>query len=383
MIKKIKQAVSKQLSDRTNLLKHAADILIHIGKFSLFLVLILIGIWSVGRIFEIFSHNAVFEPPFIYGYAQVVWVFLFLFFASQFIKYIQSLIANYRNFRMIVFCIWFAFIVIATVYVQSGYRIAVNGIFSGFPESAESSRNALFELFKYHPSTPLLPINLLILKIAGTAIDPDTLTPFAWGLTSIFAFFIWSVVFGGLLLMLPGRKTLKITHLILAVSGLILTMLLKTSGKPPGEELILLHAGTVFVLIFQILTTFSCLRHAAIEGGKDGQPSDMPFPSTIKLAVFLLIIVPLLSDLQNQFTRAPASDRVIKEQTTNDSSKNDQFITATRISIHKGPADGDDIVATLPRGTRITILDQKFGWVSIGKNQWILPKYLSPDTRAS
>lgn len=383
MIKKIKQPISKQLPDGTNMLKHAADILIHIGKFSLFLVLVLIGIWSVGRMFEIFSHNAVFESPFIYGYAQVVWIFLFLFFVSQFIKYMQSLISNYRNFSVIVFCIWFAFIVIATVYVQNGYRIAVNGIFSGFQESPESSPKALFELFKYHPATPLLPINLLILKISGTAIDPGPLMPFAWQLTSIFAFFIWSIVFGGLLLMLPGRKTLKIAHLILAASGLILTMLLKTSGKPPGEELILMHAGTVFVLFFQILTTFSSLRHAAIEGGQDGRSSGMLFPSTIKLTVFLLVIVPLLSDLQNQFAQTPSLNRVIRELAENDSSKNDHFITAARISIHKGPADGDDIVAILPKGTRITVLDQKFGWVSIGKNQWILPKYLSPATDAS
>jgi len=383
MIKKIKQTISGQLPDETNLLERAAEVLIHIGKFSLFLVLVLLGIWSVGRIFEMLFSNTVFEPFFIHGYAQVVWIFLFLFFAGQLTKYLQSIISNYRNFRMIVFCIWFAFIVAATLYVQNGYRIAIDGIFSGFSESPESSQNALFELFKFHPATPLLPINLLILKIAGASIDPGPLMPFAWRLTSMFAFFIWSIVFGGLLLMLPGRKTLKITHLILAVSGLIITMLLKTSDAPLGGELILLHAGTVSVLFFQILTTFSSLRHAVTKGRKDGQPSGMPAPSTIKLAVFLLIVVPLLSDLQNQFTRAPSSNSIINKPLKSEPSKNNHFIAATRISIHKGPADSDDIVAILPKGTRITTLEQKFGWVRIGKNQWILPKYLYPVTTAS
>ena len=55
-----------------------------------------------------------------------------------------------------------------------------------------------------------------------------------------------------------------------------------------------------------------------------------------------------------------------------------QYVAVTQISIHAGPAVGDDVVGILPKGTSVRVLDKKYGWVCIGEKRWVSSKFLSP-----
>ena len=67
-----------------------------------------------------------------------------------------------------------------------------------------------------------------------------------------------------------------------------------------------LHAGAVAVLLLQALLTYSCIRLAATtknEEKEEATPVVLP-PSGLKYAIFLLVVLPILADLHNQFVLA-------------------------------------------------------------------------------
>ena len=136
----------------------------------------------------------------------------------------------------------------------------------------------------------------------------------------------------------------------------------------------------VILLFLQVMLTYSSLRAIAIEENgylEHINPLPLP-PSALKIAIFLLIFLPILADLQNQFVLASPSGKIVQEMSSNSSSGKDQYITVTQISVRSGPAEGDDVVGFLPKGTCIQVLDQKHGWVCIGKSRWISNKFLRP-----
>jgi len=250
-------------------------------------------------------------------------------------------------------------------------------IMAGLPEAAQQ---ALFQLFKFFPATPMLPINLAAAKAMGLSLQMEALMPLVWSPSYIFIFFVWSLVYGALLLRMRGGKFMKVIHLGLASAVLFIMMTVKSLSRFTDEQILFLHVGMVVLFFLQVLLTYSSIRTAA-EGEKaeseTPKPTTLP-PPAIKVALFLLIILPVLADLGNQFALSSQSRRLVQELATDKSESQGHYVTAAQISVRSGPAIGDEVVGILPKGTRVRALDKKYGWVRIGQNKWISSRLLSP-----
>ena len=350
------------------------------GRYALFMASVLMGIWFVGRIFEAATHSTIFEPNLVYWMGLSTWILLGVFALAAAVQYIQLSTTQFRRFSVIVSWISFGLLVAAIIYAIQGYRIASMGLFATMAGLTEPAQQAIFQLFKFFPAAPMLPINLVAAKAMGSGLEIDALMPFVLSPSYIFIFFVWSLVFGALLLRMWGEKPIKIVHLGLAAAGLFIMMTVKSLSSFTNEQLIFLQAGAIVLFFVQVLLTYSSLRFAASGKNEDGEEtSSIPLPpSALKVALFLLIVLPVLADIQNQFVLASDS-RPIMHQLASDGSKDQaQYVAVTQISIHAGPAVGDDVVGILPKGTSVRVLDKKYGWVCIGEKKWVSSKFLSP-----
>ena len=343
-----------------------------IGRYALFMASVLMGIWFVGRIFEAATQSTIFEPNLVYWMGLSTWILLGVFALAAAVQYIQLSTTQFSRFSVIVSWISFGLLVAAIIYAFQGYRIASMGLFAIMAGLTEPAQQAFFQLFKFFPAAPMLPINLVAAKAMGSGLEIDALMPFVLSPSYIFVFFVWSLVFGALLLRMLGEKSIKTVHLGLASAGLFIMMTVKSLSSFTDEQLVFLQAGAIVLFFVQVLLTYSSLRFAA-----SGKNVPLP-PSAFKVALFLLIILPVLADIQNQFVLASDS-RPIMHQLASDVSKDRaQYVAVTQISIHAGPAVGDDVVGILPKGTSVRVLDKKYGWVCIGEKKWISSKFLSP-----
>jgi hypothetical protein len=75
--------------------------------------------------------------------------------------------------------------------------------------SAENSRQANFLLFKFHSLNPMLALNLAASKLAGIEWGLESLAPFVWSWNALFAFFIWSIAYGIVILMQKDKRGAK------------------------------------------------------------------------------------------------------------------------------------------------------------------------------
>jgi hypothetical protein len=169
-----------------------------------------------------------------------------------------------------------------------------------------------------------------------------------------------------------GEKSIKIVHLGLASAGLFIMMAVKSLSSYTDGQLVFLQAGAIVIFFVQVLLTYSSLRLSA-----NGENVPLP-PSALKVAFFLLIILPVLADIQNQFVLASDSRPIVHQLASDVSKDQTQYVAVTQISIHAGPAVGDDVVGILPKGTRVRVLDKKYGWVCIGEKRWVSSKFLIP-----
>ncbi len=362
-----------------------ADKLTDAGKYALFLALVLIGIWCVGRCFEALSHSTVFEANLVYWIALSIWILLGAFVVGSAILYSQLLSKHWKERNVIAGWAFFGVLIAAVVYVCEGYRVASMNLFAIMAGQTESAQQALFQLFKFFSATPMLPVNLLATETVGAGLEINFLMPFVWSPSCVFIFLVWSIVYGALLLRMPGEKTLnnvKMIHLVLSVAGLIIMMALKSMSTFTKEQLIIFHAGVIVLLVLQVLLTYSSLRFAiGVKSGDEDVGNARPLPpSAMKLVLFLLIILPILADLQNQFALSANSRSIIKELAYDKSKAKGQAqcVTASRISVHSGPAVGDEVIGVLPKGTFIRVLENKHGWARIGETKWVSSKFLSP-----
>lgn len=350
------------------------------GKYALFLALVLIGIWFVGRIFAAFSHNTVFEPILTYCMALSVWILLGVFVFGAAIHCAPQLIPYLRRRNVLISWVFFGLLGAAILYIIQGYRVASMGLFAIMSGLTEPARQSFFQLFKFFPVTPMLPINLVAAKAMGLGLEIDSLMPFVWRSSYILMCFVWSLVYGALLLRMQGGKFLKVVHLALSLAGLIIMMTLKSLSIFTKEQLIFLQMGVLILFFLQVLLTYSSLRVAARGKNEDMEETDpIPLPPTaFKVALFLLLILPILADLQNQFVLVSNSRPILQELASDQSKDQAQYVTVTQISIHSGPAVGDDVVGILPKGTLVHVFEKKYGWVCIGVNSWVSSKFLSP-----
>jgi hypothetical protein len=277
-----------------------------VKKYSLFLAFILMGIWCVGRVIEALTGNAVFEPALIWGMAFFIWVMLGLFLVGAGIQYTRNLGEGYKQFPVIIAWVFFGVLLAGTLYNAPGYRIATMNLFAIASGMVEPAQQSLLVLFKSYPAAPVLPINVVTAKAAGKALEISSLLPFVWGSAYLFGIFIWSLAYGTLLIMQRGMRVSKILHLTLSGAGVIVMMVIKAASAFTTEQLVFLHAGAVAVLFLQALLTYSCIRLAAERKNEEAEkttPVGLP-PSGLKYAVFLLVILPILADLHNQFVLA-------------------------------------------------------------------------------
>ena len=287
-------------------LKSIREGLLTVKRYALFLAFMLMGIWFVGRVIEALTGTAVFEPVLIYWMATFIWVMLVLFVAGAALQYTRNLVAAYKQLPVIIAWVSFGLLLAGTIYSVPGYRIATMNLFAVASGMVETAQQSLLALFKSYPAAPVLPINVVTAKAAGTIAGVDSLMPFIWGSPYLFGIFIWSLAYGTLLLRQRGMKVAKILHLTLAMAGVIAMMVMKATSTFTNEQLVFLHAGAVAVLLLQALLTYSCIRLAASTKNEDKEeatPVGLP-PSGLKYAIFLLVILPILADLHNQFVLA-------------------------------------------------------------------------------
>jgi hypothetical protein len=360
--------------------RSALEVFTDTGRYALFMASIIMGIWFVGRIFEAATHSTIFEPNLVYWMGLSTWVLLGVFALATTIRSIRDLTQASSRVTVIISWLSFGVLAAAILYATQGYRIASTGLFAimaGIPEAAQQT---FFQLFKFFPATPMLPINLAVAKAMGSGLEIDALMPLVWSPSYIFIFFVWSLVYGALLLRMRGGKFIKIIHLVLASAGLFIMMTGKSISHFTDEQLLFLQVGMVVLFFMQVLLTYSSIRTAAEDENEDSEntkPIPLP-PSAIKVALFLLIILPVMADLGNQFALSSHSKQIVQELATGKSEGQGQYVTAAQISVRSGPAMGDEVVGILPKGTRVRALDKKYGWVCIGENKWISSRLLRP-----
>ena len=292
-----------------------------VAGYSLFVAFVMVGIWCVGRIFEAFSLNTVFEPNLVYWMALFIWVLLGVFVIGTGIKYARNMTLSDMRHGVIFSWAFFGLLLAAALYHTRGYCIASIGLLATLTGLTESAKQALFVLFKFYPATPILPVNLVAAKLTLVTMEADSLMPFAWSSSQLLGFFIWSLAYGTLLLRFRGNRFPKIVHLVSSLAGVSIIMTIKSVGALEKDQLIFLHAGAVIILFLQVLLTYSSLRNAGRKTSPDTEeikPIPLP-PSALRFALFLLLIFPILADLQNQFMLASSNRQIVQALTVEQS----------------------------------------------------------------
>jgi hypothetical protein len=372
------------------------------GRIALIAAMVLLAVWCVGRIVEAVNKTTVFDPDLIYWVGVSVWVLLSVWVVGYVIGSARDFGSSHRKVVAAVAWVFFLVLVSAIVVSFEGFRVSSAGLFATVGGSAESSNQASFLLFKFHPANPMLAINLLASKVKGMVPDMESLASFVWGWNVIFAFFVWSLVYGIVLLIQRDKIGAKTFHLFLAACGLTVLIMMKAVSTATKEQMIFFQAAAVILFVFQVLLTYSIVRGIAARRDEipeetsafivssavvDGPPArprvfGLP-PSGVRFALFIFIMLPILADLQNQFQLAPPSAQIMKEIANNQTAVGSEVVTVTPISVRSGPAIGDDVVAVLPKGTQVPVVDKKCEWVSIGQNKWVAEKFLRPVEKVS
>ena len=287
------------------------------GRYAAYLSLVLIGIWFTGRVLEALFHRVVFEPPLVFWLTISIWILLGIFLLSRLILNLKQLTAQSGKASLMMSWIFFGFLVAATMFVLRGYQIASAGLYSTMAGLSEPARESFIMMFQVHPVTPILPVNVAIAKLTGIGIEVDSVMAFVWPLPYIFIFFLWSFVYGTLLLMIGKIRLSKMINLMMVLAGLVITMVFKTAVTPSNEQLVFLHAAAVAMLVFQLILTHSYLVEAAESlKGKSTEEKNLPLPpSGLQFTLVILFVLPILADLHNQFgTTSPTASVVTRSE---------------------------------------------------------------------
>ena len=265
-------------------------------------------------------------------------------------------------------------------FLFKGFRIASIGLFgilSGFMASANQSLYSLLKLFPYHP---MIPVNSVILHLSGLGVDVIRFDKLLWGINTLPWVFGWCIAVGIFALAKKsGRKFLTALYFLASASSFGWT--LYNSPVFTIHQKLLLHSAAVSLLVCQFFVLYSLVRSSALARWKrldDTEAAPRPIlPPTSKfLFIILLLIMPLLADLHNQFdlVETPAFATSIFRTSGDKTMK----VTAQNLNVRTGPSIERPVVDVLPYGSTVTSLGENNGWVKIEKKRWVSKKYLRP-----
>ena len=377
-------------------LKAVGTVLKGAGKPALLAALGLLMVWCLGRAMEAIHGNAIFDMTLTYWLGLAVFILLALWAVGSGTAALAE-IGKARDRRLAAICwVFFAVLVAAVVITSEGYRVFSSGLFATAAGSADDARIATFLLFKFHPLNPTIALNLGASSIAGIEWGIDSLAPYVWSWNALFAFFIWSIAYGIVLLIQRDKRGPKVVHLFFAAFGLLGLIVLKSLFEPETEQLILIQAAGAILLLFQILLAYATLR-AVAQGPREEAMAHDPFksystqkeqkeenrfiglpPSAVTLALALVLVVPVVKDLQHQFAISQSTNRIVQQINRNQPGAAPTLVAVTAVSVRSGPAAGDRVLGILPKGTSVQALERQSDWVNIGENKWVQEKFLAP-----
>jgi len=365
-------------------------------KATLIALLVIVLVWSLGRVLETFHGNPVYDSMSTFWLGVAVSILLILWLAGLLFQSFETL-KNAAPRKANAF-VWGAFFAIVTAILLSieGFQISIAGLLAAFTGSVESSQNAVFLLLKYHPANPMLAVNIGVQAATGAGWDIASLAPYVWHWNVLFYLYMGSCAFGILLLIRPGIKFMKTLHLTLTIVGLTALLVLKSKSLMSIEYGIMLQAAVLLLLLLQMLMIYASLRRSAAEkfdASKEGKPQ--PFgkpkeskepeyshhglpPSAIAITLSLFLIFPILADLEHQAMLAFHTRQFVKNADRTIQDKGNVLAAVAPLSIRSGPSMGDDVLGVLPKGARIRFQDAQFGWVDMGENHWVPEKFLRP-----
>lgn len=378
------------------ILKTVGTVLTGAARPALVAALGLLAVWLVGRLMEAIHGNAIFDPSLTGWLGRVVFALLIIWAIGWGVAAAQAL-RRARDVRLAALgWIFLAALLVIVLVGFGGYRISSAGLLTTLAGAAEPSAQATFQLFKFHSLNPLLAVNLAAAKLAGLPWGVESLSPYVWSWNALFAFSIWSVAYGIVLLLQRDQRGPKSVHLLVAVFGLLGLIILKSLSDPTTEQLIVIQAFAALMLVFQVLLAYAVLRVVAA-GPVPAAAAVDPFavrpsepapaaprrftglpPAAVTLLLALFLVVPVLADLQRQHALTSASGRLVRQLPPAGEGAAPAFVAVAAVSIRSGPADGDAVLAILPQGTRVNIVERKNGWVNIGNNHWVPDRFLRP-----
>jgi hypothetical protein len=366
--------------------------------YALIGAMVLIGIWLTGRMLEGVNGKTVFDPSLTLWLGVCIFCLLLICLIGFVITSMRNLAKANKQRWAIAAWVFFLILISSILFNFKGFQLSSSALFAALFGSTESMQQQSFLLFKFHSANPMLALNLLAANSRG-GVDIQSLSPYVWHSNTLFAFFIWSFAYSILLLTHKDRIWPKIIHLFFSACGLGVMILLKSSSIT-NEQMIFMHASTVTFLIFQVLLTYSIIRGVGIpdvetpakpdasaapsqveQPKRAKAPLGLP-PTALRFALCVFILLPILADLQTQLELAPASARMMSDMAALHKQTTVDRIAVTSVSVHAGPAFGDDILGVLPKDSRIVVQDTKYGWVNIGGNRWIPEKFLRPSVIA-
>jgi hypothetical protein len=362
------------------------------GNFALTGALVLLGVWLWGRVMEALNGNTVFDGFMTWWLGALVFCLLAIWLVGAGIASLENLVKSERR-KPAIFA-WVLFLALAVLILADleGFRIFSSSVLAVLSGSTGSAQQGSFLLFKFHPANPMLAVNLVVSKLAGLSVE--AVMPFARNPNFILAFFIWSLVYAIVLLVGKNRVGTKTLHLLFAACGLGVLILLKSTSSITREQMVFFHGFAVVMLFFQVFLTYSLLRGLALqENGmvkrpdpfsttfyaaqpqKENTGTGLP-PSALTLALCVLFVLPVISDLGHQFYTNRTSAGILPDSAAFHKPGAGDMVVSGEVSIHSGPAYGDDIVGVLSKGALVFAKDRKSGWVNIGKDRWIPEKYV-------
>jgi len=367
-----------------------------IRKTTLIALSVVVAVWCVGRALETFNGNPVYDSTSTFWLGVVVSILLILWLSALLFQSFKTLKnAEPRKANALV---WGAFFAIVTAILLSieGFQISMAGLLAAFTGSVESSQNAVFLLLKYHPTNPMLAVNLGVQAATGAGWDIASLAPYVWHWNVLFYLYMGSCAFGILLLIRPGIKFMKTLHLSFAMVGLTALIFFKSKSLMTVDYRVMFQAALLLLLLLQALMIYASLKRSAAEqsaASKEGKPQ--PFgkpkepkgpeynhhglpPSAIAITLSLFFVFPILADLEHQAMLASHTRQFVKNADRTIQDKGNVLVAVAPLTIRSGPSLGDDVLGVLPKGARIRFQDARFGWVDMGENHWVPEKFLRP-----
>jgi hypothetical protein len=383
--------------DWTKRRKAVADVMKASTKPAMIAIPVVVAVWCLGRLLETLHGNAVFDAMSTYWLGVVVGLLLILWLVGLGIRCSHKLKTSPSRIASAgVWTLFFALVAIVLWRIE-GFQIAAAGLLATAGGSPESAQNAVFLLMKYHPANPMLSINLSAQAVSGAGWDVASLAAYAWHWNTLLFLYLWSFVFGTGLLFRSGIGFMKTLHLITATSGLAALIFLKSKSLITTEHIIGFQAAALLLLLLQVLMIYASLRRAAAEDvdpPSDGdakpfgglqRPQRLPKfnycglpPSAIAITLSLFFMLPILADLKYQAQLAYHTRQLVENMNLATSDNDSMRVAVAPLSIRSGPSLGDDVLGVLPKGARISVQDEKFGWVHMGQNHWVPEKYLRP-----